>query len=104
MNARNVKISAVLAGIVLVGSAMSVVDKYRLWASAEELERVARVSYSTAIAWEQQELDDTLFLLDQCEIKRDCSQLQIQRLKRRLREKEEKLDELKREREQSTKE
>jgi len=102
-------VTAVAVGIVAIGGALAVIDDYRWWASADELMahekkdnmkfvKIAEVSYSTAIKWEQAELDDTQFLLDQCDIKQNCTEAQIKRLKKRLHEKEEIIDELKQER------
>lgn len=106
------QISAALTGVVLLGAAIATVNTYRFWASADELEdhkldmgakivRVAEVSYRTAIKWEQQELDDTQFLLDECDIKQNCTENQIKRLNIRKREKEETIEELKRDREKT---
>lgn len=75
---------------------------YRFWAWAGDLKQVAGVSYATAIAWEQQELDDTMFLLDKCDITEGCIEAQVKRLNRRKRSLQEKIDELKRQREEMT--
>ncbi len=92
------KIRVVLLAIVLIGAAITALQPYRFWAWASDLQQVAGVSYDTAIAWELEDLGDTQFLLDECDIMRNCKAAQVRRLNKRKNDLEEKIKQMRLER------
>ncbi len=92
------KATVVLTAVVLIGATLTVLQPYRFWAWASDLDQVAGVSYNTAIKWEQDTLRGTQFEIDKCIVNQNCPARTMLRLQREEQDSLDRIEKLKEER------
>lgn len=81
--------------IILFSAVLGVLDPYRFWAWASDLDQVAELSYGIEIRLEQENLRGISLSIDKCHVNRDCPDETLLRLKRQEQDSQDKIKKLK---------